>query len=181
MNELKTEVLTRYGKGELKCVMCGYSDIRALCIDHIAGDGKYYLPKLSGRALYRELKKGNFPSGYQTLCFNCNFIKSLEYRERHITDELRQKRADDKIKKELGKYKTQKSYEVNNYSVRGLTEYIKSQPWYFFSLKEVYQDLNLNKTKQTLFRATCLKLLREGKLQKVGRGRYEKLVVGVNC
>ena len=80
---IKTEVLTHYGNGKLACMNCGFSDIRALCIDHI--NGKELAESGSRRAtsgygLYMYLRSANYPSGYQTLCFNCNTIKkSIDY------------------------------------------------------------------------------------------------------
>ena len=71
--EKKIEVLAHYsGVNFPSCSKCGFSDIRALSIDHINrrnGDDK------SGNKLYRWLIKEDFPEGYQTLCMNCQFIK----------------------------------------------------------------------------------------------------------
>jgi len=52
--QIKTEVLTHYGKGYLACVICGESRLACLSIDHINGGGRY-----------------------QTLCMNCQFLKSV--------------------------------------------------------------------------------------------------------
>ena len=79
--ELKKEVLSYYGHGKCACVMCGYSDIRALSIDHINGGGCQHRKSLvgshkyGGKNFYRWLKMNNFPLGYQTLCMNCQFVK----------------------------------------------------------------------------------------------------------
>jgi len=63
----------------MKCVRCGFSDIRALQIDHINGGGKDERRTLFQ---YRIIKKLiNDPSGYQLLCANCNSIKMFENRE----------------------------------------------------------------------------------------------------
>lgn len=76
---LKLEILSVYG---LQCNGCGFSDVRALTIDHINNDG--YVERgekgrhFSGEKFYRFLKAQGYPKGYQTLCFNCNIIK---YRE----------------------------------------------------------------------------------------------------
>lgn len=87
---VKLEVLAHYGmNGTPKCIQCGYSDIRALCIDHINDDG-YRLRKFSkgqDRAVrsgntYIKLRHQGFPPGHQTLCFNCNAIKEMERRRR---------------------------------------------------------------------------------------------------
>lgn len=86
---LKVEVLTHYGGGRLACVNCGFSDLRALTIDHVANDGAAHRKTLSkdgrngssGSCIYTWLKKHGHPSGFQTLCMNCNFIKAREAQE----------------------------------------------------------------------------------------------------
>ena len=70
----KIRVLTHYGGGKLACVQCGFSDIRALSIDHIDNSGAQHR-KTYGRNLYWWLEKNNYPDGFQTLCMNCQFIK----------------------------------------------------------------------------------------------------------
>ena len=77
---LKVEVLTVYGNGKCACVQCGFSDLRALSIDHINGKGRQHAESIrrSGTStLYFWLKKNNYPLGYQTLCMNCQFIKAI--------------------------------------------------------------------------------------------------------
>ena len=76
----KEDVLTHYGNGVLACVRCGFTDIRALTIDHIHNDGYEHRKTigLSGRGFYYWLKRENFPDGFQTLCMNCQFIKREE-------------------------------------------------------------------------------------------------------
>ena len=77
--EIKTEVLTHYGKGRLTCTMCGESRLVCLSIDHIDGGGISHRKELNayGYRFYKKLKKANFPKGYQTLCMNCQFVKSI--------------------------------------------------------------------------------------------------------
>jgi hypothetical protein len=80
--EKKTIVLTHYGNGKLACSMCGFDDIRALSLDHINGGGNKHCKSLGIKGtLYNWLIKHNFPEGYQTLCMNCQFIKSVINRE----------------------------------------------------------------------------------------------------
>lgn len=85
---LKLEVLIRYSNSNPpKCVKCGYSDVRALSIDHILNNGaeerrNNFGSRLNaGTTFYRWLRRNNFPTGYQTLCFNCNWIKELKCRQ----------------------------------------------------------------------------------------------------
>jgi len=77
---LKIEVLTHYGERKLACLKCGFSDIRALCLDHINGKGaeKRRQVNESGWHLHKWLKSHGYPKGYQTLCANCNLIKVFE-------------------------------------------------------------------------------------------------------
>jgi hypothetical protein len=80
---LKLDILKHYGNGYLACVKCGFTDIRALSIDHINGNGNKQRRELKlSSNLYYWLKKHNYPEGYQTLCMNCQFIKKLDYDEK---------------------------------------------------------------------------------------------------
>lgn len=76
--DFKASILTHYGKGKCACIRCGFTDIRALSIDHIEGNGAEHRKTLKGgsQKLYRWLFDNDFPEGYQTLCLNCQFIKS---------------------------------------------------------------------------------------------------------
>lgn len=78
---IKLEVLTHYGGGLCKCMMCGESRLACLSIDHIAENGgelrKAGIDKNGGRDLYVSLKKRNYPKGYQTLCMNCQWVKRV--------------------------------------------------------------------------------------------------------
>jgi hypothetical protein len=84
--KIKTKVIQAYSKsGEVKCDWCGFSDIRALCIDHVNNNGAEERRRLkdktfAGRNFYKWLIDNNFPEGYQILCANCNLIKEIERR-----------------------------------------------------------------------------------------------------
>ena len=57
-----------------KCIKCGFSDKRALQIDHINGEGKF---ENSNRyKIYNNVINGS--KKYQLLCANCNWIKKYE-------------------------------------------------------------------------------------------------------
>jgi hypothetical protein len=77
--------MTHYGNGKCACVKCGNEDIRVLTIDHINGNGAEDRRKTEfkkdSRRLYAWLKRNNYPSGYQCLCMNCNWIKRYENNE----------------------------------------------------------------------------------------------------
>lgn len=80
----KERVLIYYGNGKLACVRCGFTDIRALSIDHIKGWGTEHrrlLKTKNGQMFYRWLIDNSYPEGYQTLCMNCQWIKRRENNE----------------------------------------------------------------------------------------------------
>ena len=81
--KLRREVLSAYCEADIVCAQCGFTDVRALQLDHIDGGGAKQVRELKGRGwtLYRWLRKNNFPQGYQVLCANCNWIK------RHTNEE----------------------------------------------------------------------------------------------
>lgn len=73
----KMEVFSHYSKGKICCACCGFNDINPLGIDHKDGRKIYGHSKtLTSYRLHNELKKKNFPSGFQILCYNCNGAKS---------------------------------------------------------------------------------------------------------
>ena len=76
----KIKVFQAYSP-DLTCQHCGFTDLRALSIDHIKGGGTQDRKIRSGYALYRWLIKNNFPEGFQVLCMNCQFIKRVENNE----------------------------------------------------------------------------------------------------
>jgi hypothetical protein len=90
---LKIRVLQHYSNGLLTCAYCGYSDLRALSIDHVASNGAEHRKQLKnnkrgeGKCLYVWLEKNHFPPGYQVLCMNCQFIK------RHTREEWAKKKT----------------------------------------------------------------------------------------
>jgi hypothetical protein len=75
--ELKLEVLSHYSGGTPECALCGFSDQRALEIDHINGGGQEHRRQTGihgGNSFYRWLKQRGYPEGYRVLCRNCNWI-----------------------------------------------------------------------------------------------------------
>ena len=60
-----------------KCVKCGFTDIRALQVDHIDGGGAKEKRLLKTLPMYRKILKTK-GKGYQLLCANCNWIKRYE-------------------------------------------------------------------------------------------------------
>jgi hypothetical protein len=78
----KVDVLTHYGDGKLACVKCGFSDIRALSIDHINGGGNKHKKENGIKSnIYVWLKKNGYPKGFQTLCMSCQWEKRENNKE----------------------------------------------------------------------------------------------------
>lgn len=79
---IKEEVMRHYGDGKLECCRCGFSDIRALSVDHIDGSGSKHRKELgSSIKFYPWLQRNGYPDGFQVLCMNCQFIKRAENHE----------------------------------------------------------------------------------------------------
>ena len=78
----RTEILQLLGS---HCIRCGFSDSRALQIDHVNGKGckerrKFHNSSLLYyRFVLRRIKEGS--KDYQLLCANCNTIKKVEKEE----------------------------------------------------------------------------------------------------
>ena len=72
-DKTKERIFEHYGK---VCVCCGESNINFLSIDHINGGGTKHRKKI-GMKICVWLFKNNFPDGFQTLCFNCNWGKHI--------------------------------------------------------------------------------------------------------
>jgi hypothetical protein len=80
----RTLILQIYSNGFMKCNHCGYDNVDALTIDHIKNNGSIHRKRLGGSAyFYLWLLKNNFPSGYQILCHNCQWLKELNWRNRN--------------------------------------------------------------------------------------------------
>ena len=90
--EQKLLVLTHYGNGKPACIQCGFSDLRALSIDHIIPNRRQPRPS----NMYQWLIRNNFPEGLQTLCMNCQWIK------RSANNEVRAKYNHEKFVITLG-------------------------------------------------------------------------------
>lgn len=71
--KLRLEVLKHYGN---KCNCCNLEDINFLSFDHINNDGHLWRKQKLGW-LPRWIKKNNFPSDIQILCYNCNMGKAF--------------------------------------------------------------------------------------------------------
>jgi len=77
MFKLRMGVLKALGN---KCVRCGFSDWRALQIDHVHGGGLKELRSCNTKKYYEKVIK-DIEGNYQLLCSNCNQIKKHENNE----------------------------------------------------------------------------------------------------
>jgi hypothetical protein len=66
--KFRDEVFTHYGE---VCSCCGERESAFLTIDHIDGGGTKHVKTLD-KGFYHWLVANGFPSGFRTLCFNCN-------------------------------------------------------------------------------------------------------------
>ena len=75
--ELRQKVLTKFGR---KCLTCGFTDVRALQIDHVNNDGSLERKKFGrgGTRTFLRIVLKDTEGRYQLLCANCNFIKRLD-------------------------------------------------------------------------------------------------------
>lgn len=82
---IKAEVLGHYGR---TCQCCGEAELKLLCLDHISNNGaaERKTGTKTGHVFYAKLKKAGFPSGYQTLCYNCNCAKGFYGECPHIKE-----------------------------------------------------------------------------------------------
>jgi len=65
-----------------KCVQCGFSDYRALNVDHINRRQAWEKKKRGGADIYLRILKGKRSTNdLQLLCCNCNWIKKHENHE----------------------------------------------------------------------------------------------------
>lgn len=64
-----------------RCQQCGFSDIRALQIDHVNGGGGKERRALGTSGLHHKVLMNKDIGYYQLLCANCNWIKRAECSE----------------------------------------------------------------------------------------------------
>jgi len=73
----KIEALFYYSDGHMKCACCGESMIEFLSIDHVFGGGHRHLKETKAGSIYQWLRRADYPSGFQVLCYNCNCSKGF--------------------------------------------------------------------------------------------------------
>ena len=65
-----------------KCVQCGFSDVRALQVDHPNGNGKKHRASFKNLTIFYQYVREH-PKEFVLLCANCNFIKRVEDYKSH--------------------------------------------------------------------------------------------------
>lgn len=79
MRDIRLKALRRVANGgPVHCIRCGFSDIRALQIDHVLGDGTKHRKTQNNASFYIDLARGRCTQDVQILCANCNWIKRNE-------------------------------------------------------------------------------------------------------
>lgn len=77
-SKLRQRILIKLGS---QCIICGFSDIRALQIDHIEGGGTELNKQQNWSTRYRSILNDTYTVKVQLLCANCNWIKRYENKE----------------------------------------------------------------------------------------------------
>ncbi|MDE1828411.1 MAG: hypothetical protein KGH65_04585 [Candidatus Micrarchaeota archaeon] len=82
---IRQDILSHYSNSIVpKCKECGEKNRLLLTIDHINENGakeRRALGKKGGIEFYIWLKRRDYPSGYQVLCYNCNWLKRYNNKE----------------------------------------------------------------------------------------------------
>jgi hypothetical protein len=66
----RRKCLEHYG---LACACCGEATYEFLTMDHVDGKGGIHRAELHASSIYGWLIKNNFPPGFRTLCWNCQW------------------------------------------------------------------------------------------------------------
>ena len=79
--QTRLEVLEHYSGSPPKCACCGEHRSLLLTIDHVGGWGAEHRRaegnRARGNGLYQNLRKSNYPEGFQVLCYNCNCAEGI--------------------------------------------------------------------------------------------------------
>jgi hypothetical protein len=89
----RIEIITKYSNGLMCCNQCGYSNVKALVLDHVNDDGYLFRMKNGGRPMSvfdqverAESKGEQITERLQVLCANCNVLKEVERKLRKRLD-----------------------------------------------------------------------------------------------
>lgn len=72
--KLRTEVLRHYGA---YCACCGETQDKFLTIDHVNNDGAAHRRMIRKANICSWLRRKDYPSGFQVLCYNCNCARGF--------------------------------------------------------------------------------------------------------
>ncbi len=72
VTRLRQKIHDMYGHA---CELCGFSDKRALTLDHIQGNGNIERAEVGEYGVYRRAVSSHQPGEYRILCMNCQFIE----------------------------------------------------------------------------------------------------------
>jgi len=72
---LRNKLYKMYGD---TCTMCGFSDKRALTLDHIKNNGAEERKEMGPRGPWYRAVGEYLPDDYRILCMNCQFIARVE-------------------------------------------------------------------------------------------------------
>jgi hypothetical protein len=121
----------------LTCQRCGFSDFRALSIDHIHGGGVKHINSINFN-LYFWLRKNNYPEGFQVLCMNCQFIKARDNNETtHINKHAKPERY---VEQQKEYYKKIRRMVIEHYSPDILCVRCKEKDYRTLTLDHIKGD-----------------------------------------
>lgn len=81
VRKIKLACLAAYSDGTMACSQCGYANLDALSLDHVNNDGTPHRKAIGGGYnIYWDLKRRDYPPGFQVLCMNCNWLKEVKRR-----------------------------------------------------------------------------------------------------
>lgn len=83
-HEYRLKIIDHYTNGKNCCEHCGIADQRVLTIDHINDDGAQHRKEIGQLTPIWWIVKNDYPPGFQILCFNCNWLKEMDKRQKEF-------------------------------------------------------------------------------------------------
>ena len=85
----KLSIQQHYGG---KCKRCGETNPDLLCLDHIDNNGTEHRRQIGGSSkMYAFVIKNNFPKNFRLLCWKCNRLEYLEYKQLSMSPDEKKK------------------------------------------------------------------------------------------
>jgi len=166
--ELKQRVFSHYGGGESVCVRCGFSDVKALSIDHIDGNDRSE-KRLHGGALYQWLVDSDFPDGFQTLCMNCQWIKRVEEKECSTGRRSTLEQQSEAFRRKFGKGRERRSTRVTKKKILDWCQRRSGE----FSMNELVSEFGLKTKEMASIYVYLHRLVSSGELERLELGHYK--------